>query len=808
MISFLSYSKRRRSIVVGFFLLSLTGGISLAQTVTGNYLFTHFAGPSGGSGNADRKGTDARFGYPAGVAVDVAGNVYVADSDNHTIRKITADGMVSTFAGKPGVRGAIDGPGTDARFNTPYGVAVDATGNVYVTDKFNNLIRKISPAGVTTTLAGSTEMGSADGIGTAARFGQPNGVAVDSAGNVYVADSYNNTVRKITPGGSVSTLAGLAGSTGSADGTGSDARFTSLTSVAVDAAGNVYVADQRNSVVRKINPFGVVTTLAGTAGQDGSADGTGAAARFNRNHGITVDTAGNLYVADSANQTIRKITPGGTVTLYAGKTGTPGNDDGAANAATFHDPNSVAVDGTGNLYVADLFNNLIRKISPSGTVSTLAGGPIRDGAADDKGTHVVFSGDVIAEKLGNLLSNESGIIRRITPDGAMKVVLDLSALGDLRSMVEDSAGNLFFPTGTGITKISSDGTIALYAGSPNTNDYKDGPRLDARFTNVVGLTIDGADNLYATDAYSNTIRKISASGNVSTLAGAALQFSDDVNGKGDQARFSSPSWLVVDPAGNLFVTEFFSSAIRKITSDGTVTTLAGSFHEEGDVDGTGVNARFSSNMQLAVDKAGNLYAADYGNNSLRKITPDGVVTTIAGSKQILGGADGVGAAADFNGIYRVGVDASDNVYVVDQNNRSLRKGRKAGPPVITTQPHSLSADVGANVTLTVTAAGAPTPTYQWYINGLIFNNATTATLNLNTVRGTDAGDYTVRVTNELGTVTSDKATLTVNGASSPPPSSGPGSGGGAIGATWVFALIVLTGGRKFFATRKHQATAR
>ena len=215
------------------------------------------------------------------MAVDAAGNVYVADTGNDTIRKITPAGVVTTLAGTAGQAGSADGTGTAARFNEPDGVAVDAAGNVYVADTNNDTIRKITPAGVVTTLAGTAgQAGSADGTGAAAQFNAPEGVAVDGAGNVYVADTGNDTIRKITPAGVVTTLAGTAGQVGSADGTGSAARFNDPDGVAVDGAGNVYVADTINDTIREITPAGVVTTLAGSPGQYGSADGTGAAAQF------------------------------------------------------------------------------------------------------------------------------------------------------------------------------------------------------------------------------------------------------------------------------------------------------------------------------------------------------------------------------------------------------------------------------------------------------------------------------------------------------------------------------------------------
>ena len=331
---------------------------------------TTLAGSPGAWGNVDGIGVAARFNGPGGVAVDGSGNVFVADCANQTIRKVTSAGVVSTFAGRAGSSGNADGTGSNAQFYNPKGLAVDSAGNIYVADTGNYTIRKITPAGVVSTFAGRAgSYGSTDGTGSNARFWDPSGVAVDGAGNVYVADTRNCTIRKIAPAGVVSTFAGLAGNGSSFDGTGSNARFWDPSGVAVDGAGNVYVADTSNHTIRKITPTGVVSTLAGfafagVAGNDGSADGAGSNAQFYYPSGVALDSAGNVYVADKGNCTIRKITPTGVVNTLTGLAGSSGSADGAGSIARFYDPRSVAADNAGNVYVADTDNNTIRKIMP------------------------------------------------------------------------------------------------------------------------------------------------------------------------------------------------------------------------------------------------------------------------------------------------------------------------------------------------------------------------------------------------------------------------------------------------------------
>ncbi|MDO6430043.1 hypothetical protein Q4E93_05575 [Flavitalea sp. BT771] len=333
----------------------------------------------------------------------VAGN----NSATVTITPTTPKGlMVSTLAGSD--RGAVDGTGTAAKFSTPRGLAMDAAGNIYVADASNNRIRKITPAGVVSTLAGSTD-GYAEGTGAAAKFGYPtNSVAVDASGNVYVADGGNNRVRKISPAGVVSTLAGDGGVS----------IFYQPLGVTVDAAGNVYVADSYNNRICKITPGGTVSTLAGSAtggaGSAGYTDGTGTAARFWTPNGVVIDASGNVYVTDASNYVIRKISPAGVVSTLAGSV--EGFADGTGSAARFEHLAGPAIDAAGNIYVGDIGNNRVRKITPAGVVSTVAGGaPL--GYADGPVATAQFSNPfaVTVDATGNLYVSDvdNNRIRRI-----------------------------------------------------------------------------------------------------------------------------------------------------------------------------------------------------------------------------------------------------------------------------------------------------------------------------------------------------------------------------------------------------------
>lgn len=316
------------------------------------------------TGSINATGTAASFDNSEGVAVDASGNVYIADTYNSVIREITSGGVVATLAGSVGVTGSTNGTGTAALFDLPTGVAVDSSGNVYVADSGNNQIREIAPGGVVTTWAGT---GTAPGYDNAPRqiasFNNPSGIAIDASGTIYIADTGNNEIRKFFTGTQfIGTFAGQVGVPGSANGTGTAASFNAPTGVAVDSSGNVYVADFGNNMIREITFGGVVSTLAGS-GSPGNTNATGTAASFNGPWGVAVDASSNVYVADEVNNLIREIGPGGMVSTLAGK-GSPGAHNGAAISAMFYSPMGVAVDSSGNIYIGDTLNQLIREITP------------------------------------------------------------------------------------------------------------------------------------------------------------------------------------------------------------------------------------------------------------------------------------------------------------------------------------------------------------------------------------------------------------------------------------------------------------
>ncbi len=595
-----------------------------------------------GAGAGWQDGTVARFSAPGGAAVDAAGNVYVADTSNHVIRKITPAGVTTTLAGMPGSSGSLNGTGSAARFSSPHGVAVDAGGDLWVTDTENHTVRKITPAGVVTTVAGTAGVfGSADGTGAAARFNNPWRLTLDGAGNIYVADRLNHTIRKITAAAVVSTVAGSPGAIGSADGTGAAARFSRPSGLALDAAGNLFVAEWGNQTIRKITPAGVVSTLAGKAGLVGNVDGTGVNARFNYPEGLAIDGSGTLYAADSQGQTIRKITPAGGVTTLAGSAGSAGSDDGNGAAARFKYPTGIAATPAGTVYVTEEGNHTVRAITPAGDVSTLAGSALVIGSADGTGAAARFW---------------------------MPFGVAIDAPGTV--YVADSNNRT-------IRVITPAGVTSTLAGTPGAAPGNvDGVGSAARFQFPRGLAVDSAGNVYVSDYFGHVIRKITPAGLVTTLAGTGAGGSAD--GPGNTATFNNPDGIGVDAMGNVYVADSLNATIRKITPAGQVSTLAGTALVTGSADGSGAAARFGQPRGLTADAAGNVYVADFANQTIRVVTPGGVVTTLAGSTGLTGSVDGSGSAARFLNPEAIGIDAAGILYVADTYNHTLRRVTQAG----------------------------------------------------------------------------------------------------------------------------------
>jgi sugar lactone lactonase YvrE len=647
---------------------------------------SNFAG-SGLYGKTDGEGVNARFNTPQGLAIDSDDNIYVSDNQNCSIRKITSAGVVSTVAG--GTCGyASDGPAAEAIFYGPQGMAIDAGKNIYVADANNHKIRKISTEGIVTTLAGSGNAGSADGVGAEAGFNYPNSLFAAADGNIYVTDAGNNKIRKISPEGVVTTVAG-SGTAGNTDGTGTSASFSYPGGIVGDASGNLFVADCGNHVIRKITRTGEVTTFAGD-GSFSSYEGTGINAGILDPTGIALSASGDFYVTSQFDGRILKVTSSAVVTIVAGSD-SYGKNDGSAAIARFTKPAALTVDLSGSIYVADYGNNVIRKISAAGVVSTFAGS---GGLGDTDGP-------------GNTAK-----FRR--PKG----------------VATDAAGNVYVADegNNKIRKISPDGLVSTLAGN-GTAGSADGQGTAAGFEWPSGVAVDSSGNVYVAERYK--IRKVTPDGVVSTIAGSGTSGNKD--GTGDAASFSFPAGIAVDATGVLYVADTQNYNVRKITKDGVVSTYAGT-GKLGKADGLSKEAGFFQPKGVAVDKKGNVYVADDINNKIRKISTDGIVSTYVGIGTT-GSVDGPGSLAAFRRPAGVAIDAGGNLYVAEEDNNKIRKITPLAEQTITGLT-DLTRGAGETITLNaVASSGLPVtyassnPSIAWVTgNSVKLNSSGTVTI--------------------------------------------------------------------------------
>lgn len=602
---------------------------------------------------------------PEGIARDPAGNIYIADSADHRIRMITAAGIILTIAGdgEPGFRGD-GGPASAARLDSPYGLAPDPAGNLYVADYANGRVRRISPDGAIVTIAGggARDPATSGATATAVRLLGPRNLALDAAGNLYISDFRDHRVYRVSPGGAIEVVAGT-GTSGFA-GNGGPALYAQLShpaGLALDGSGTLYIADSGNRRIRRLSggilstvnvpvtlelPTGLAFDSAGNlyiadrsrivkVTPGGAASTLALAARD-----LALDNAGNIFAVAGAPQLVR-LSPTGSLAVVAGATAEPRSwgDGGPAAGARLDSPTGLALAPDGVLYIADTGNGRIRRVDPKGVITTVAG----------------------AGRSGSLGDALPALAARLFAPSALSL---------------DAAGGLFIadPAVSRVRRLSAAAMLFNVAGTGVAGFNGDGVAASAQLNQPAGVVAAPDGRVFIADTGNHRIRVLSLSGTLSTVAGRGLRGYAGDGGRALDALLDSPAGLALDRHGNLYIADRWNHAIRKLDASGTIVTVAGrglpGFSGDG---GPATQARLNHPTAVAVDAQGNLYIADTENHRIRKVGPDGIIRTIAGDG--IPGFEGDGGPAHQARLRlpsAIAVDPQGNVYVADRNNHRVR----------------------------------------------------------------------------------------------------------------------------------------
>jgi uncharacterized protein (TIGR03437 family) len=614
-----------------------------AKGVISTVAGTGTPGFSGDGGAA----TAAQLNLPYGLAADAAGYLYIADLGNSRVRRVAPDGAISTVAGNGSKGSAAEGvTATQAPLLTPRNVAVDSVGNLYISEFEGHRVRRVSLDGKMSTVAGDgvAGLGGDNGLATVAQLSYPAGLAVDSAGAVYVADSGNGRIRKILPSGSITTVLGATAATA----------LETPTAVAVDSAGTLFVVDSA-VVVRSRTASGAWINYAGTGVAGFGGDGGPAtAARLTSPRDVAA-SGGAVYIADGTR--VRYVDASGIIRTLAGDGYMHAiGDGGLATSAVLFDPNAVALDASANLFIADAGTERVRRVSGAGIMNTLAG----------TGVAGFGSEPVLASTAP--LDNPSGVAR--DPAGGV--------------IIADSTNNR-------IREVGLDGRIRTIVGNGSAGLAPEGaPPLQAPLGAPRGICVDTTGDIYIVDTANHRVLLAAPGANLRTAAGNGVPGDVGDSGLARLAELNLPTACALDSSGNLYIADTGSHRIRKMRSDGTIVTIAGvgaaGFGGDG---GLATAARLSSPQGVAADSNGDVFIADTGNNRIRQITPDGIIQTIAGQgAPSFSGDGGPAVSAALNAPAGLVLDGSGDLYLADSGNNRVRRLVPEGviAPAIMAQP--------------------------------------------------------------------------------------------------------------------------
>jgi uncharacterized protein (TIGR03437 family) len=741
---------------LGTFLLA---AVLPAAQVPAVYKISTVAGSSsiGDGGPA----TAAQIGNIQGVAMDRLGNIFLSDTDRNLVRKIDAKGLITTIAGV-GVAGfsGDGGPAASAALNLPYGLAADLSGNVYIADLGNQRVRRVAPDGSISTVAGTGVKGSLGDGGSAssAQLMSPRNVATDAAGNLYISEFEGHRVRRVASDGKISTVAGtgVAGFRGDG-GLAINAQIGYPAGLTVDRSGAIYLADSQNQRIRKIIPGGIVSTIVG-----GTQTIT-----LQTPVSVAVDSAANIYIADASN-VLHQATPAGAWNAIAGTGNTGFSGDGAiASKAQLSALRDLALDSSGDLFLADGIR--IREINARGSISTVAGDGFLHALGDGApATKAILNGptSLALDRFGNLYIADTGTqrIRMVGSAGIISTFAGTGVAGYNSDGIPAGSATLYSPMGTAadisgniyiadtynhrLREVMLSGSISTFAGTGTGGQGLDGLLpAQTQLRGPRGACIGLHGTIYIADTSNHRIVSMVPGGFASTFAGNGTAGLGGDGGPAYTAELNQPNACATDSAGNLYIADTFNHRIAKIDTTGVITTVAGTGQPGTGADGTAANAAaLNSPRGVAVDDNGDIFIADTGNNLIRQITPDGLIHTIAGQAQAgFTGDGGLALSALLNTPGGIVMDGAGALYFADTGNNRVRRLVPQAPAQSTATPGTQVSQLAVvNAASLLGGAISPGEIVTIYGSGLGPIQAVTGSFNPSGILSTQAGGTELR----------------------------------------------------------------
>ena len=628
---------------------------------------------------------------PKDVAVDNHGDLFIADSYNNVVEEVTPAGRLSVVAGDLKQGSPTPGPATSSNLSYPTGVAVDKHGDLYIADQGNNVVEEVSPAGRLSVVAGSGKQGPpTPGPATDSELNFPYGVAVDAQGDLFIADSVNNVVEEVTPAGRLSVVAGTGKGGLPTPGPADSSALAGPEGVAVDAHGDLFIADFLNNVVEKVTPAGRLSVVAGNGARRPGAPGPATGSELERPSGVAVDSHGDLFIADLADNVVEKVTPAGRLSVVAGDGKLGLATPGPAISSDLSYPTGVAVDAHGDLFISDEGFSVVEEVNPAGRLSVVAGiadqsGRPTPGPATRSDLGNVHG--VAVDAVGNLfIADGSGVVEKVNPAGRLSVVA-----GDFRAgqptpgpatrsglgpsgVAVDAHGDLFIADSSNnvVEEVNPAGRLSVVAGDGRRGPPTPGPADTSRLDDPLSVAVDAQGDLFIADQGNNVVEEVTPAGRLSVVAGDGKR-GPPTPGPADSSRLDGPWSVAVDAQGGLFIADTGNNVVEEVTPAGRLSVVAGDGKRGPPTPGPADSSELDGPTGVTADAHGDLFIADQGNNVVEEVTPAGRLSVVAGDGEEGPPTPGPADSSRLLAPADVAVGAHGDLFIADQGNGDVEK---------------------------------------------------------------------------------------------------------------------------------------